>query len=271
MLLSGTKSVSLTTSMTEKDRIKIEALKKENERNELLVRRRLIESAEGGLISVVEEFEKGFEILSRYPRTVTIFGSARLPQDHPTCKQAFAAAWALAKHEYAVVTGGGGGVMEAANHGAIKAGGGSIGFNIHLPMEQNLNAYTTDDYRFEHFFSRKVTMTLDASGYVFCGGGFGTLDEFFEIITLVQTGIIPNVPIVLLGTDFWTPLMDVIEETMDKKFQTIDPDDKDLYIITDDIKTVVETISQRPFGESRDKMFERAYRLKNRWIAEGRK
>ncbi len=114
-------------------------------------------------------------------------------------------------------------------------------------------------------------MTLDASGYVFCGGGFGTLDEFFEIITLVQTGIIPNVPIVLLGTDFWTPLMDVIEETMDKKFQTIDPDDKDLYIITDDIKTVVETISQRPFGESRDKMFERAYRLKNRWIAEGRK
>lgn len=251
--------------------IDVPALKAENDHNELLVRRRLIEAAEGRMITVVEEFEKGFEILQKYPRTVTFFGSARLPQDDPVCKQTFAAAWALAKHDFAIVTGGGGGVMEAANRGAMKANAPSIGFNIHLPMEQNLNGYTTDSYQFEHFFSRKVTMTLDANGYVFCGGGFGTLDEFFEILTLVQTGIVPKVPMILLGTKFWQPIMDVVEKTLDDEFHTIDPDDKDLYIITDDIATVLEKIDQHSFEKSREQMFERAYRLKNRWIAEGRK
>lgn len=236
-----------------------------------MVRQKLIDAAEGRLITVVEEFEKAFDILSKYGKTVTVFGSARLAQDHPVSKQAFAIGWALAKHNYAVVTGGGGGVMEAANHGAKDAGGDSIGFNIHLPMEQKLNDYTTASYRFEHFFSRKVTMTLDASGYVFCGGGFGTLDELFEIVTLVQTGIIPKVPIVLLGKEFWLPLNDYIKEYLLEKYQTIDPDDLELYVITDDISKAIELINKSSLDKARDEMFERAYRLKDRWIAEGRR
>jgi uncharacterized protein (TIGR00730 family) len=241
------------------------------ERNHLLVRQKLIESVEGKMVGVVDEFEEAFAILAKYPKTVSVFGSARLGQDTNTCRQAFAVGWALSKHGYAVVTGGGGGVMEAANRGAIKAGGPSIGFNIHLPMEQNLNEFTTDSYQFEHFFSRKVALTLDASGYVYCGGGFGTLDELFEIVTLVQTGIVPKVPIILLGVDFWTPIIKSIESVLDHKYSTIDSDDTEIYTITDDIGHAIELIEKATLESARDEMFKRAYRLKNRWIAEHRK
>lgn len=240
-------------------------LKAENEKNKLLIRQKLIDAAEGRLVTVVEEFEHAFDILSKYPNTVTVFGSARLGSDHPVCKQAFAISWALAKHGYAVVTGGGGGVMSAANEGAIKAGGASIGFNIHLPMEQKLNEFTTESYRFEHFFGRKVAMTLDASGYVYCGGGFGTFDELFEIITLVQTGIVPRVPIILLGVEFWTPLDEYIKEILVEKFETIEPIDTELYTITDDIAMVVDIISNHTKKKAREEMFVRAERLKKRW------
>src|SRR6476620_6695793 len=119
--------------------IPVPSIKAEDDKNHLLVRQKLIDAAEGRLITVVEEFEKAFDILGKYPRTVTVFGSARLPQDHPSCRAAFAVAWSLAKHGHAIVTGGGHGVMEAANRGAMKAEGVSIGFNIKLPMEQKLN------------------------------------------------------------------------------------------------------------------------------------
>src|ERR1700751_135450 len=131
--------------------LEVPSLKSENDKNHLVIRQRMIDAAEGRLVTVVEEFEKTFDILSKYPRTVTVFGSARLPQEHPVCKAAFAVSWALSKHDYAIVTGGGGGVMQAANHGAKKASGPSIGFNVHLPMEQRLNPYTTEHYQFEHF------------------------------------------------------------------------------------------------------------------------
>jgi uncharacterized protein (TIGR00730 family) len=246
--------------------ISVPSLKSENEKNDLLVRRKIIDAAEGRLDTVTEEFEKAFDILSKYPKTVTVFGSARLPQDDPVCKQAFAVSWALAKHDYAIVTGGGHGVMEAANHGALAAGGASIGFNIHLPMEQKLNDFTSESFRFEHFFGRKVAMTLDASGYVYCGGGFGTFDELFEIITLMQTGIIPRVPIVLLGTDFWTPFMDAVKSTLIEKYQTVDPIDTELYTITDDIAVAVDTISSHSHEEARKEMFDRAEKLEQRWV-----
>lgn len=251
--------------------VPIPALKTEDEKNHLLVRQKLIESAEGRLITVVEEFEHAFDILSKYSKTVTVFGSARLAQNHPVCQQAFAVSWALAKHGYAIVTGGGGGVMEAANNGAVKAGGASIGFNIHLPMEQKLNDFTTESYRFEHFFGRKVAMTLDASAYVFAGGGFGTFDELFEVVTLIQTGIIPQVPIILLGKDFWTPLDEFIRDTLADEYKTIEPEDRSLYTITDDIELIVEKISQNSLERSREEMFTRAYKLKDRWIAEGKR
>ncbi len=249
--------------------IPVPSLKAEDQKNHLLVRQKLIDAAEGRLITVVEEFEQAFDILGKYDKTVTVFGSARLAQDHPVCNQAFAVSWALAKHGYAVVTGGGGGVMEAANRGALKGGGVSIGFNIHLPMEQSLNKYTTESYRFEHFFARKVAMTLDASAYIYAGGGFGTFDELFEVVTLIQTGVIPQVPIILLGKDFWTPFDELIRDMLSDTYHTIEPEDRSLYTITDDIEQIIEIISQASMEKARDEMFTRAYRLKDRWIAEG--
>lgn len=249
----------------------VNSLKKEDQKNKLLVRQKLIDAAEGRLVTVVEEFEKAFDILGKYEKTVTVFGSARLPQEHPVCRQAFGVGWALAKHGYAIVTGGGGGVMEAANRGALQAGGASIGFNIHLPMEQNLNNYTTESYRFEHFFGRKVSMSLDASAYIYAGGGFGTFDELFEVITLIQTGIIPQVPVILLGKDFWEPLDVYIRDTLNDEYHTIEPADRSLYIITDDIEQIVETIENSSLEKAREEMFARAYKLKDRWIAEGKR
>lgn len=251
--------------------ISVNALKSEDEKNHLLVRQKLIDAAEGRLVTVVEEFERAFDILSKYDKTVTVFGSARLPAEHPVCRQAYAVGWELAKQGYAIVTGGGGGVMEAANRGAFEAGGTSIGFNIHLPMEQKLNEYTTESYRFEHFFGRKVAMTLDASAYIFAGGGFGTFDELFEVITLIQTGTVPQVPVVLLGKDFWTPLDQMIRDTLADKYHTIEPEDRSLYIITDDIQHVTDRVNESSLERAREQMFNRAYKLKDRWIAEGKR
>lgn len=236
-----------------------------DKKNELLIRQKIIDSAEGRLVSVVEEFDKAFSILSQHPQTITVFGSARLAQSHKACQQAFKLAGALAKHDYAIVTGGGRGIMQAANHGALDAGGASIGFNIHLPMEQNLNEYTTEHYTFEHFFGRKVAMTLDASAYVFCPGGFGTFDEMFEILTLVQTGIVPAVPMVLLGEDFWRPLDSYIRSTLDKKYATIAPDDTELYLITDDIDAAVTHIHESSLKQARSVMKSRAKRQEEMW------
>lgn len=243
----------------------IPSLKSENLKNQLLVREKIIDAAEGRLVTVVDEFENAFNILSKYPLTVTVFGSARLPQDHSVCRHAFGVGWAMAKHGYAVVTGGGRGVMQAANHGAMKAGGASIGFNIHLPVEQKLNAYTTENYRFEHFFGRKIAMTLDANGYIFFGGGFGTFDELFEIVTLVQTGIIPRVPIILMGSDFWKPLDHFIKHTLADKYGTIEPEDRELYTITDDVAVIVDKISTHTQEKAREEMMARAEKIKRRW------
>ncbi len=228
--------------MGEETPIKVDALAEENAKHHLLIRQKLIDAAEGRLVGVVEEFDKAFEILGKYEKTVSIFGSARLPQNHPAAKQAFAIGWAFGKHGFGVVTGGGHGIMEAANHGAKRAGAPSIGFNIQLPMEQKLNPYTTEHYSFEHFFGRKVALTLDASGYIFCAGGFGTLDELFEIITLEQTGIIPRAPIVLFGEEFWKPLDVFIRKSLKERAQTISPEDVELYTITDSVETTIAAI-----------------------------
>ena len=245
--------------------ISVPALKSEDAKNHLLIRQKLIEAAEGRLVTVVEEFEQAFDILAKYPNTVTVFGSARTLQSAPVSKQAFAVGWALAKHGYAVVTGGGGGVMQAANRGAMKAGGVSIGFNIHLPTEQKLNKYTTESYRFEHFFGRKVAMTLDASAYVFCGGGFGTFDELFEVLTLAQTGTIPKVPIILMGVDFWKPLDKFIKKTLADDFHTIESEDRKLYLITDDITEIISTIGKSTQIDAREEMRVRAEKMRRRW------
>jgi uncharacterized protein (TIGR00730 family) len=220
----------------------VPAMRRRNEQHELLVRQRLIDAAEGRLDGVVEEFEHVFEMLGNYKKTVTVFGSARKPQEDAVTIAAYEVAARLAKDGYAVVTGGGHGVMEAANRGAYDTGGDSIGLNILLPHEQSLNNYTTASFQFEHFFGRKVAMTLDASAYVFCPGGFGTFDELFEILALEQTQKIPKAPVILMGSEFWNEVDELVKSLLLKKFETINEDDHALYTITDDLDEMVRII-----------------------------
>ena len=251
LIASASRSSKRKTAVLEHAEPHPEGLIKANKKKNLLVRKRLIDAAEGDFIGVVDEFDNAFKVLEKYERTVTVFGSARLPQDHPASQQAYLLGHALADAGFAVVTGGGGGIMEAANHGAFDSKKGmSLGFNIHLPTEQHLNPYTNDSYQFEHFFGRKVALTLDADAYVFFAGGFGTFDELFEITTLIQTGVIPEAPIVLFGSDFWDGFKEKIVEIMADTFETISHDDPELHIITDSIDEVVEIAKKRRMNES---------------------
>ncbi|HJM04168.1 MAG TPA: TIGR00730 family Rossman fold protein [Candidatus Saccharimonadaceae bacterium] len=222
----------------------VPAMRARNDRKELLIRKRLIEAAEGRLDGVIDEFEHVFELLAKHEKTVTIFGSARKPQDDQITTSAYELAALLAKDGYSVVTGGGNGVMEAANRGAYDIGGDSIGFNILLPNEQKLNDYTTESFQFEHFFGRKVAMTLDASGYIFFAGGYGTLDELFEILALQQTMKIPRAPVILFGSAFWKDIDLVMKKVLRDEFHTIADEDIDLYTITDDYDEALRIINK---------------------------
>jgi uncharacterized protein (TIGR00730 family) len=231
------------------------AMKRLQNKNDLEVRTRLIKAAENRVVGVVEEFEQVFGMLAQHEKTVTIFGSARKPQDDNITAGAYDMAARLARAGYAVVTGGGHGVMEAANRGAYEAGGDSIGLNILLPHEQSLNEYTTQSFQFNHFFGRKVAMTLDASAYIYYPGGFGTFDELFEILALVQTGKIPERPIILVGSDFWRPFDTAIREVMLDRYQTINDDDLNLYHIYDNYDDIVEYIKK---SETKSRRFSRS-------------
>ena len=192
--------------------------------------------------SVDEELEAGYNVIRRYHKTVTVFGSARLPENSRYYEAARLLGGKLAEHNYTVITGGGHGIMEAANRGAFEAKGNSIGFNIALPHEQTLNPYTTDSMSFSHFSPRKIAMTLYADAYVYFPGGFGTLDEMMEILTLIQTGKTAKAPIILYGSDFWHPLDQMIRHTMLEQEHVVSPGDELLYTITDDVNEVVELV-----------------------------
>ena len=198
--------------------------------------------AEERVERIEKEFKAGFEKVNSYINTVTVFGSTRFLDDNQYYKQARKLGSELANIDFTVITGGGGGIMEAANRGAYEAGGKSVGFNIELPHEQNLNLYTTDSMAFRYFFARKVMLVYAASALVCFPGGFGTLDELFEVITLVQTKKMPAVPIILMGSEFWLPLDTFFRNSMLEKLGTISYGDEDLYMITDDIKDVVKII-----------------------------
>ncbi len=158
------------------------------------------------LFKILAEFVEGFEVLPRVYPAVTIFGSARTPVDHPDYKKAEKMGKLLVKAGFSVITGGGPGIMEAANKGASEAGGYSVGLNIKLPLEQEPNPYANLKLEFKYFFVRKVMMAKYSVAFVFFPGGFGTLDEMFEVLTLVQTKKIRAVPIVLIDKNFWEPL-----------------------------------------------------------------
>lgn len=223
---------------------KVPALRRQNAKHKLLIRQRLIDAAEGRLDGVVDEFEQAFELLGKHEKTVTVFGSKNTPLDDAVTITAYDLSKRLVQEGYAIVTGGGNGVMAAANKGAYDAGGVSIGLNIVLPHEQALNPYTTESFQFQHFFSRKVSMTLDASAYVYFAGGYGTFDELFEILTLIQTHKIPKVPVILVGSDFWKPFDVLIRELMLKDFHNIEKKDLDLYEIIDDHEEIIKRINR---------------------------
>jgi len=194
------------------------------------------------IFRIMAEFVDSFEALSQVGPAVTIFGSARMGPDDPHYAAAVDLAAGLAKHKLAVITGGGPGVMEAANRGAARAKGKSVGLNIELPHEQKGNRYANIPIHFHYFFSRKVCFVKYSMAFVFMPGGFGTLDEFFEVLTLVQTRRIPEFPLILFGRAYWKGLLRWIKEQMEDKGPFISPGDLDLVKVTDDPKEAIEII-----------------------------
>ena len=193
------------------------------------------------IFRIMAEFVDAFETLSAAGPAVTIFGSARTHPTDPFYKAAVILASQLAKHNLAVITGGGPGIMEAANRGAAKAKGKSIGLNIELPHEQKGNRYANIPIDFHYFFSRKVCFVKYSIGFVFMPGGFGTLDEFFEVLTLVQTRRISRYPMILIGRKFWSGLLEWIDDVLLTN-KMISKGDPALYTLTDDPDEVVRII-----------------------------
>ncbi len=196
------------------------------------------------LCVVEEELEQGFDFIKQFPRIVTVFGSARTKETHPAYQAARVFGEKVVTELGAtVVTGGGPGIMEAANRGAFEAKGISIGVGIKLPVEQEFNQYVTQSMIFHFFFTRKMIMTYAAKAYVYFPGGFGTLDEFFEIITLVQTKKIPPIPVYMYDSAYWNPLRGFIKEQLEAKGYINDADDH-LFVITDDLDEIVSGIAR---------------------------
>ena len=181
------------------------------------------------------EFVNGFEKMSKIGPCVSIFGSARTPKENPYYKLAVDTAAAIVRSGYGVITGGGPGIMEAANKGASEAGGTSVGLNIELPFEQSDNPYIDDDKSldFDYFFVRKVMFVKYSQGFVVMPGGFGTLDELFEAITLIQTNKIEKFPIILVGTSYWEGLIDWIKKVLLNQHRAISAIDMDLIQMVD--------------------------------------
>jgi uncharacterized protein (TIGR00730 family) len=191
---------------------------------------------------IAEEFREGFEAVDRIDRpAVTIFGSARVREDAPAYERARAVARRFAERGWAVVTGGGPGVMEAANRGAREGGGLSVGFNIELPHEQHANGYLDLSLTFRHFYARKTMFVKAAEGFVVFPGGFGTADELFESLTLIQTGKVLHFPVVLFDSDYWDELLTWIHGEL-LAGGMISPNDVDLLCVTDDPDEAVNVV-----------------------------
>ena len=194
------------------------------------------------IFRIMAEFVDSFQTLSQVGPAVTIFGSARTKPDDKYYRAAHDIAKGLAKHNLAVVTGGGPGIMEAANKGAEKNGGKSVGLNIELPHEQTGNRYANVPVHFHYFFARKVCFVKYSLGFVYMPGGFGTLDELFEVLTLVQTERIPQFPLILFGREHWEGLLHWMKKELALKNKFIKPTDLDLVCVTDSPQEVVEII-----------------------------
>jgi uncharacterized protein (TIGR00730 family) len=216
-----------------------------NHNNDVLGREAALSRETWRLFRILSEFVDGFEVMSEVGPAVTVFGSARTRPDNPVYQQAVECGKLIVQNDLAVITGGGPGIMEAANKGAFEGGGKSVGLNINLPMEQDPNRYQTHQLDFRYFFIRKVMFVKYACGFICFPGGFGTMDEFFEAITLIQTNKIEPFPVVLIGHDFWDGMIDWMRKTLLEKYQTISPEDLDLFHVTDDVGEGVAYITNR--------------------------
>lgn len=196
------------------------------------------------IFKIMGEFVNGFEKMSRIGPCVSIFGSARTPANNKYFKLAEKIAYKLTKNGYGIITGGGPGIMEAGNKGAVRGGGISVGLNIDLPHEQESNAFIDPESNiyFDYFFVRKVMFVKYAQAFVVLPGGFGTLDELFESITLIQTHKIGKFPIILVGTDYWTGLIQWIKNTMLEEHHNISEEDLNLFQLVDTPDQVIEII-----------------------------
>jgi len=195
------------------------------------------------LFRIMGEFVEGVEKLHDLGPAVSIFGSARTAPDDPAYQKAVHTATLFAKENFAVITGGGGGIMEAANKGAAEAGGVSVGLNINLPFEQKPNPYANVQLQFHYFFIRKVMFVKYAMAYIIMPGGFGTLDELFEAVTLIQTHRIRPLPVILVGSDYWGGLIDWIKARL-LKDELISPEDIEILQVIDDPEDVVKAVKK---------------------------
>ncbi len=184
-----------------------------------------------------KDLGRGLQMVRSFPQGVTIFGSARLPQDNIYCQMAFELGHLLAENGHTVITGGGPGIMEAASHGAYEIGGRTVGFNIKLAHEQHPNPYLTECITFEYFFARKVSLAMAAKVFAFFPGGFGTMDELSEILCLMQEKKMPTMPVFLVGKKYWKSFDDVIQVMTSNKL--INVLDTDIFKITDEVGEVV--------------------------------
>lgn len=213
------------------------------------------------VLSAMRDLIRGFRILHFVGPCVTVFGSARFKDDHPFYQQARHVGQALVKLGFTVMTGGGPGIMEAANRGAREAGGRSVGCNIELPFEQSENAYMDRFATFRHFFTRKVVLIKYSYAFIVMPGGLGTLDELFEALTLIQTGKIHNFPVILMGRDYWSNLTELLDSMVRER--TIGADDLKLLYVTDDVDEAmshIQTHAVERFGLKKRRA------PKQRWI-----
>lgn len=193
---------------------------------------------------IADEFRTGFDLLKKYGLAASIFGSSRCALGDVMYANAEQLAGELVKRDFAIITGGGPGVMEAANKGAKDAGGDSIGLNILLPTEQSLNDYTTDSADFHYFFTRKVMLSFASEVYIYFPGGYGTLDELFEILTLVQTKKVQPLPVILFGKTYWEPLVRWMHESLLQEYRTISPGDLHIFRVVDSVDEAIEAIEE---------------------------
>ena len=195
---------------------------------------------------IMAEFIDGFHFIANFKKTVAIFGSARLSPENNYYQEARKLSKLLAKAGYTIITGGGPGIMEAANRGAFEVDGKSVGLNIQLPSGQKMNPYVKSPMGFNYFFTRKVMLSLASQAYVFFPGGFGTLDEFFEMITLVQTKKITKpIPIIVVGKDYWQPLFNWLKFEVNQKHKTISKKDLEIFKLVDSAEEAFKLIKRK--------------------------